>query len=1007
MRTLAANLQQLVASRVLAEIPQVQITIVEDHDVPTLAPPAVFGTYPIDGGALPTLPFLKRITFPIETMSHMPAASAGAVDAFTRQILFALVNLPYGGNTSLLNWLLRNGGKLDRSLLKLSTYMLPPREFGNEPIHTAFVYEPDSSGGSVPYFDGVVDRVVSVGSEIQCIGRTLLPEIPFKQVPSTSPDFRDRGLPLPMPIGSEAIVKCVNLDLGFVATTIEQLGIGSVDVGIAVVTGTPPQSGTAMIGAEAITWTAYSGGRLTGITRAVSPTLEADWVAGTQLIEVKSLVMAVAAYPTPGVVALYIISGTTGTTIRVPTLLYSVNSADTQPPGAVGDPITTVTLSPVQLADVLQGVIADATVTQQAEYEGTSTPAQDTATDTAADVDNALVPATSGTEGVWTNVTMTPTWTFSKGSANFQDLRVSFPNGLSQAGLQGLRYARFSFDVTVNALTQTSISIGLIANNIPGVLVGVQDGSLVASIDVSATGSYVGVSGAIYLAEPGMDIEDLSPVLIDVIKGEVSGGNPSVDFTIDAVKVEYGYWEDIELQTSTRQISGNGTIANTIIGAWTGIWADTNTTSPSLKRNDGSGFKHSSEMQVLTDPWAGDPVYEGLVFDSLEIQFLASVAVTGGQGINDATARFTPVNGPWDVADSLPATTNINNIDVGGPSSSDSVFVNLKANARTQDAIGMHYEVAFGLAGDNNTGTHTITLEAKFWVKKDPFAPLPRLTDTTIQTAAGNVDLQFYATVDGPDVPNDLTNPWNGTPGDTLNHPADIARHWLETVGGYAPSDLDLPSFAEAFANLGAGYIWGFDARNTGSVWREVLARIGYEARANLVRPSGGPWKMLTAQADHTWGAPVATLDSFGELVAIGKDDREIRTRFTVYSDFDPRAGVFDTTAFFAVQTTDPTAPAVVAREQVYGITYNQPQLLRCHRVEGSVGSADWVAYQEQEYGREARIWSGRFDHWQAYPIEIGDVVTLTLEGESPKCRVIETQRDQINGIRLRLIEVL
>ena len=76
---------------------------------------------------------------------------------------------------------------------------------------------------------------------------------------------------------------------------------------------------------------------------------------------------------------------------------------------------------------------------------------------------------------------------------------------------------------------------------------------------------------------------------------------------------------------------------------------------------------------------------------------------------------------------------------------------------------------------------------------------------------------------------------------------------------------------------------------------------------------------MLTALSTFAFTAPSGTIDSTGDAVAIGKDDTDIRTRLTVFAQFDPRNDAADNRSFLTVQTTDPLAAAVIAREAIWG----------------------------------------------------------------------------------------
>jgi hypothetical protein len=242
-----------------------------------------------------------------------------------------------------------------------------------------------------------------------------------------------------------------------------------------------------------------------------------------------------------------------------------------------------------------------------------------------------------------------------------------------------------------------------------------------------------------------------------------------------------------------------------------------------------------------------------------------------------------------------------------------------------------------------------------------------------------------------------------------MSHPADIIFHWLSGVGGIPDSEIDIgvpSSFDDSAANL-VGYVWGFDARNLGDgTWGSILLQMGYEARANVANLISSGWSMLTAQTTHDFPAAVATVDSYGDLVTIGKDDSELKSRLTVYFDHDPRSESSDNRSFREVQTTDPTLQTTIDREIEFGRNDAEPYFLLCHRSEGATGVTDWKDWMEQELGRFARLFACRVDHWQSYPLELGDVVTFELEGESVKTRVIEVARDQRQGYLCRFVEV-
>jgi hypothetical protein len=241
-----------------------------------------------------------------------------------------------------------------------------------------------------------------------------------------------------------------------------------------------------------------------------------------------------------------------------------------------------------------------------------------------------------------------------------------------------------------------------------------------------------------------------------------------------------------------------------------------------------------------------------------------------------------------------------------------------------------------------------------------------------------------------------------------------VIFHWLKGVGGIDGGDIDtgVDSSFEASASNLFGYSWGFDARNLGATWGEILLQMGYEARANVANRLSSGWSMLTAAFDipdqeFQFPTAAATVDSYGDLIVIGKDDSELKSRLTVYYAHDPRFESNDNRSFRLVNTTDPTDGEVVAREAEFGRNDAEPYFLFCHTADSATGVSDWFTYMAQELGRlPARLFSCRVDHWQSYPLELGDVVTF--EGaESVKARVIEVTRDARQGYLCRFVEVL
>lgn len=1025
MRTLGAVGQELVAQRVLGVIPNVEITVVTDHTVPTLDAKQSFTSHPIQfRGDLPLtrlLPFLLQTSYPLETMSHLPAVQGGAVDTLQRRISFALVNAPY--EDSDLFAFLTSTGRLDRALIMLQTLLVNPKSLGSVTPHFDTLDIIATQLEPVSYFDGVIDRVTAVGSTIQIEAKSDLPEVPWKFVPDDGSDPRDRGLRLPFPLGDQGLVRCVNLVVGAVTTLAQRLTIGDTAPVLFDTTGFDTAA-TAMFGAEAISWTGIDQdtNTLTGVTRAALGTLEADHVVGTVIFEADDLTLGVASFPVDAVTDLFILSNTTGSTIQVPPLLYSVDYNDiTTLPGVSGDPITTIGMTALQISSLLAELHADATVTQQAVYDAEAQETSSTQADVVDFLDTLEFDQGTGANGTWATVTTTPIWTRGSGGAQ-QGLRNIFPTGLSEdvgppirSGLNHLISAQFSFQIDVTTI-DTPITLGLTVTGAEGTLVGFVDGSVVASRQIGTTGVHT-IAGTIYFGTPTAILDELDDVVIDFVKSEISTtGNPAIVFELDSVTLNYVWLEDVEevidvfddprfpdLLTS---VASTG--SDTFQGDWKNL-ADGETPSQ-------VGEEAPSSARILHGTFVANPFTPDREISSLKFHFSTRTDRNAGdQGT--ITLDWGDDGNNWDeMFTSKPSTTThtapLSSItDVDTTLDLTSLLI---PGVRTSDFLSDNKRMVVRSAVD--TGQPAVSaldqlLEFHFEIgtiiKKSVTAPIARVADAQIQSAAGGVGLEFFAIVDGPVAPDAS---YDVASGEVFFHPSDIARYWLREVGGFAAVDIDNPSFGNAVTAL-PGYVFGFDARNLGSTWREILLRIGYESRSNLCRPSGGDWQMQQALFTHVFPAASGTIDSVGEIIAIGKDDSEILTRLLVYFAFDPRFESGDNRAFTLVQTTDPTDLDVVAREEEFGRKDGDPMFLIAHTADSATGVTDWREYMEQELARFARVFSTRVDHWEGFTLELGDIVTLTVVNgevsEDVKVRVIETVFDPNTGIQVRFVEVL
>lgn len=1028
MKTLSATLADLVAQRVLAIVPYVSIAIVEDHDTQQLKAPIqlstaafqkIVGTDP----QAPELPFLERITFPVETMSHLPTLESSGANTLQRRIAFSLINAPYE-DADLYAWL-TDTGRLDRALLEFQWLILPADElgFGLNDEHRLFVDGAFTDGETLgPAFSGEIDRVVSVGSTIEIQGKTLLPEVDWKIAPADA-DPRDAGLRLPVPLGSQGIVRCINLVVGAQTTLLGRLPIGGLDP-VPVDVSNFPSSGSAMFGAEVVKWTGITDGQLTGVTRGDRGTTEADHIVGTPIVVLSDVTLGVASSTIASVTRLFLRSPVLNTTIEVSKLAYSIDYDDeATAPGSSGDPITTAQLTAAQLRSLLHDAYADAAVIQQPFFQDDAQFDEFTANDDFDLTDTTTVTTDAGATGTWSGVgTASPSWVFAASGGSRESLHAPFVGAGSLNPLQGLASVTFQLQIDVNTLS-TPITIGLIATGGEGILEGFTDGMIVASVEITATGANKVIQGGAFSVVEGTNADALDAIQVDLVLSEIKAiGSPAIQFGVDHIRLEIDWLDDIEevteafinprtpddLTTSLGITSYPSPGSRTFDGPWTNL-ADGQTPSQTVDGGAGQFLR----AEIDTDPIAGSPLIIALKFHFKTTDHR--------EGSGDQDEGFVQIDFLNDFSEwsslftSTGAFQRIHDCPGGADTTTDSLIDMtslLVAGATTADMVGGLIQVKAEVDADAPESNSTSQLD-EFWFeitfkrKKTVSTGPLRTVDSQIQAAAGGVGLEFFAVCDGPVAPDATYDEANG---DLIFHPSDLVRYWLQKVGGISASDVDDTTFDAAVTNLG-GYVWGFDARNLGGTWETILLRMGVEARANICQPGYGDWQMQTALNTFAFPAPAATIDSHGEMQSIGKDDSEIETRLTVFFAFDPRLEAFDNRSFAGVQLTDPAAAEVIAREVEFGRKDADPLFLFCHTAAGATGVTDWRKYMEHELGRFARVMTGRVDHWQGLVLELGDIVTLELVNgavtESVKARVIEAQPGLATGFVVRFAEVL
>lgn len=296
-------------------------------------------------------------------------------------------------------------------------------------------------------------------------------------------------------------------------------------------------------------------------------------------------------------------------------------------------------------------------------------------------------------------------------------------------------------------------------------------------------------------------------------------------------------------------------------------------------------------------------------------------------------------------------------------------------------------------------------------------------TNTAIEAAAIGYGLRFYADVDGYKVPAANTT-YSVAAGALIDKPVDAIHHFLAEVCGLGDSAVDwFGSFLSHTNTLGTAGRIGFDLRTLGYAFPEILARMAYEVRANIIdveRVTGTQWKLFGSLSGYSFSSAVASIAGSPEAFEVGRDTADMATRWLAYSDFDPSVGVADESAFAKIARASsvsadhdlvvPSSTEMGTADDRLGVRRAAPLFFLTINDELGSGNAleEMFGYYVHEGIAARRVLVDRVPHWIGYRLERGDIVNYTpaWEGVSAKCRVIEVANSDERGTEIRLAEV-
>ena len=839
--------------------------------------------YQWDGATRSVFRDVIRTISPLQSrIDHLPNAGNFA----TRERV--TLNLDNTGTGEKNLWRELRSKNLSYARADIASLLVNPSQFQNE----LWWDLGSASNDHLVLFRGELTRVGSVTErDIPLTFETIEKDVDWPEaLEATEVDPKDLGKRYPIPVGQAKDVPCINRKVGFVTTLAQELT--SSTTGNVEVTDTLgfPESGTfeIQVGAERMDASTVDEDTVSISNRGKGATTAGPHKTGEAAIEIISQAEIVfSGVQADALQRLYVLSPITGDKVRIRPAFYSVDLANTALDA--GRTLGVASITQANFQSLMDELVAAAQVTQQPAFQNATEtfyiPARSRTIGSDSDADSTTT-LSSQPDGIRLNTTA--------GAGNTGQFAV---NSLDiGAQLSGRTMVRWRFIATINGFGGNG---GVFERDVP----------LSAKVNGSATEQqpYTFNNGA---QEFGVTIAlnwTTTSSLVSTLGGDF------VEFYLDSRGgTENATWT-----------SGNNFcwISDVMIEVEVVGQSPTRTTDVAIVGTSlGFGLEFSADVDGAPVPTATAAEYPGSAGDLIEHPldvmrwFLADFVGEGHAAIDDPT---------WTTARDAIAAGEVQVLDFESDSGN---FTQGAGTGSVADESTVVFEGSGSLKMTSGTG-------AEWWYRAVTLNMTGRLWRFRIYLdssgTAHNLDANdglFAGISTTADVSANFGQ-WNFGSNDVS-----VTDQWVDLEfdptsfslenGTVDLSDIKAVYFGINRINTASGKIAYFDdARRTkpaarlagdlraaGNAFGEVLARLGFESRTNLLASytqSATLYKALNAGGDYAYPASGGTLADIVALRESRKVAAELVNRFRAAYAFDPSQSLATVESFSKLLRVD------------------------------------------------------------------------------------------------------